>query len=42
MGAMAKVRSVQSTEGAFELQKTKSAYNAVFDPENRDIDPQYG
>jgi hypothetical protein len=42
MGAMAKVRSVQPTEGAFELQETKSAYNAVFDPENRDIDPQYG
>jgi putative transposase len=37
MGAMAKGRSVQPTEGAFELREAQSAYNPIFDPENRDI-----
>ena len=40
MGAMAKGRSVHPTEGAFELRDAQSAYNAVFNPENRDIDPK--
>ena len=37
MGAMAKGRSVQSNEGAFELREEQSAYNAIFDPKNCDI-----
>ncbi len=40
MGAMAKGRSVQPTEGAFELRETQCAYNAIFGPENRQIDPK--
>jgi hypothetical protein len=40
MGAMAKGRSVQPTKGAFELREAQSAYNAIFDPENRNIDPK--
>ena len=40
MGAMAKGRSVRPIEGAFELRETQSAYNSIFDPENRDIDPK--
>ena len=39
MGAMAKGRSVHPTEGAFELPEAQSAYNAIFDPKNLDIDP---
>jgi putative transposase len=40
MGAMAKGRCVQSGEDAFELRETQFAYNAIFDHENRDIDPK--
>ena len=40
MGAMAKGRSIQATEGAFELREAQSAYNSIFDPKNRDIDPK--
>jgi putative transposase len=40
MGAMAKGRSVQPTKGAFELREAQSAYNAIFDPVNRKIDPK--
>ena len=40
MGAMAKGRSIQPTEGAFELREAQSAYNSIFDPKNRDIDPK--
>jgi putative transposase len=40
MGAMARGRSVQSIAGACELREAQSAYNAIFDPENRDIDPK--
>ena len=42
MGAMAKGRSVQPTESAFKLREAQSVYNAIFDPENRDIDPKNG
>jgi hypothetical protein len=42
MGAMAKGRSVQPTEGAFELREVQSVYNSIFDPENRDIGPKKG
>lgn len=38
--SMAKGRRVQSGEGAFELRETQFAYNAIFDNENRDIDPK--
>ena len=38
MGAMARGRSVQSIDGASELREPQSAYNAIFDPENCDID----
>ena len=40
MGTMAKGRSVQTTEEAFELREAQSAYNAIFGPENRIIDPK--
>jgi putative transposase len=40
MGVMAKGRCVQPGEGAFELREAQSVYNAIFDHENRDIDPQ--
>ncbi len=43
MGVMAKGRSVHPTEGAegaFELREAQSAYIAIFDPDNRDIDPK--
>ena len=39
MGAMAKGRCLQPGEGAFELREAQSVYNAIFDHENRDIDP---
>ena len=39
---MAKGRSVQPTGGAFELREAQSAYNSIFDPENRDIGPKKG
>jgi hypothetical protein len=38
MAAMAKGRCLQPGEGAFELREAQSAYNAIFDRENRDID----
>jgi hypothetical protein len=38
MGAMAKGRCVQPGEGAFELREAQSAYKAIFNHENRDID----
>ena len=40
MGAMAKGRTIQPTGGAFELREAQSAYNSIFDPKNRDIDPK--
>ena len=40
MGAMAKDRCVQPGEGAFELRETQFTYNAIFNHENRDIDPK--
>jgi hypothetical protein len=40
MGVMVKGRSVQITEKAFELREAQSAYNAIFGPENRIIDPK--
>ncbi len=40
MGAMAKGRSIQRTEGAFELREAQCAYNSIFNPENHDIDPK--
>ena len=40
MGAMAKSRCVHSGEGAFELREAQSGYNAIFEHENRDIDPK--
>ena len=40
MEAMAKGRSIQPTKGSFELREAQSAYNSIFDPKNRDIDPQ--
>ena len=40
MGAMAMGRCVQPGEGAFELRETQFTYNAIFDDENRDIDPK--
>ena len=40
MGAMAKGRCLQPGEGAFELRDVQSVYNAIFDHENRDIDPK--
>jgi hypothetical protein len=40
MGAIAKGRSVRPADGAFELREAQSAYNAIFTPENRDIDPK--
>ena len=42
MGAMVNGRSVQRVEGAFELREAQSAYNPIFDTENRDINPQEG
>lgn len=39
MGAMAKGRSIQSAEGAFELREAQSAYNSIFEAKNRDIEP---
>lgn len=39
-GLMAKGRSIQPTEGAFELREAQSAYNSIFDPKNSDIDPK--
>jgi putative transposase len=33
MGAMAKGRCIQPTEGAFELREAQSAYNSIIDPE---------
>jgi hypothetical protein len=38
--AMAKGRCVQPGEGAFELREAQSVYNAIFDHENRNIDPK--
>ena len=38
MGAMAKGRTIQPTEGAYELREAQSAYNSIYDPKNRDID----
>jgi len=40
MGAMAKGRRVQPGEGAFELREAQSVYNAIFDHQNRDLDPK--
>ena len=40
MGAMARGRSVHPDEGAFELREAQSAYIAIFDAKNRDIDPK--
>ncbi len=40
MGAMAKSRCVHSGKGAFELREAQSGYNAIFEHENRDIDPK--
>ena len=40
MGAMAKGRSIQPTEGSFELREAPSAYNSILDPNNRDIGPK--
>ena len=40
MGAMAKGRSIQSAEGAFELREAQCAYNSIFDPKNHNIDPK--
>jgi putative transposase len=40
MAALAKGRCVQPGEGAFELREAQSVYNAIFDHENRDIDPK--
>jgi hypothetical protein len=37
---MAKGRSIQLSERAFELREARSAYTAIFDPENSDIDPK--
>ncbi len=34
MGAMAKGRSIQPTEGSFELREAQCVYNSIFDPEN--------
>ena len=42
MGAMARGRSVQPTDAAFELREEQSAYNSIFEPENRDIAPKTG
>jgi putative transposase len=38
IGAMAKVRSIQPIEDAFELHKAQSAYNTISNPENCNID----
>ena len=35
---MAKGRTIQPTEGAFELGEAKTAHKSIFDPKNRDID----
>ena len=40
MGAMAKGRSIQLSERAFELREARSAYTAIFDPENNDLGPK--
>ena len=40
MGAMAKGRSIQLSERAFELREARSAYTAIFNPKNSDIDPK--
>jgi putative transposase len=40
MGAIAKGRTVRPADGAFELREEQSTYNAIFAPENRDIDPK--
>ena len=40
MGAIAKGRCCQPGEGAFELRKAQSLYNAIFNQKNRDIDPK--
>jgi len=40
MGAMAKGRAVRPMAGAFELRESRSTYNSIFDPENRDIAPK--
>jgi putative transposase len=40
MGAMAKGRSIQPAEGSFELRKTQSDHNSIFEPNNRDIGPK--
>ncbi|MBW2428096.1 MAG: hypothetical protein JRF56_03990 [Deltaproteobacteria bacterium] len=40
MAALAKGRCPQPGEGAFELREVQSVYNAIFDHENRDIDPK--
>jgi hypothetical protein len=39
-GAMAKGRCVQPGDGAFGLRAAQSVYTAIFDYENRDIDPK--
>ena len=40
MGAMAKGRCVQPGEGAFGLREAQSVYNAIFDHQNRYLDPK--
>ncbi len=40
MGAMARRRSIRGMNDSVELRETQSAYNAIFDPENCDIDPK--
>ena len=40
MGAMAMGCCVQPGEDAFELREAQSAYNAIFDNENRDLGPK--
>jgi hypothetical protein len=39
MGALAKGRSIQSAERAFELREAQSAYNSIVEAKNRDIEP---
>jgi len=42
MGPMARGRTIRSIDAGFELRESQSAYNAILDPKNRDIDPKTG
>ena len=40
MGVVARGRSIRGFDDNSELRETQSSYNAIFNPENCDIDPK--